>query len=100
MLLLFTRFKVFPSITQSGDNDFSPRLTYVAISRVRSLRGLLFKELFSYQRIKTKPRETTVMRNANYVRRQAQEVPLPLDLMPDNDNSDSLPPPPPLGSVP
>jgi hypothetical protein len=37
------------------------------------------------------------MPNADYVRHQAQEVPLPLDLMPDDDG---LPPPPPLGSVP
>jgi ATP-dependent DNA helicase PIF1 len=86
-------------LSLSGDDDFSPGLTYVAISRVRSLRGLLFEEPFSYQRIKTKPRETTVMRNADYARRQAQEVPLPLDLMPDDDD-DGLPPPPPPGNAP
>ena len=36
------------------------------------------------------------MRNADYVRRQAQEVPLPLDIMPDDDDEDDddgLPPP-------
>jgi hypothetical protein len=53
--LPFTRVEVFPSIAQSGADDFSPELTYVAISRIRSLRGLLFEEPFSYQRIKTKP---------------------------------------------
>ena len=35
-----------------GKKDFAPGLTYVAISRVKSLRGLLFLEPFSIREAK------------------------------------------------
>jgi hypothetical protein len=58
----------------SGKQDFAAGLTYVAISRVRSLRGIVFEEPFGLSRLKYKPSETVIMRNADYVRRGAQEV--------------------------
>jgi hypothetical protein len=61
-------------------SDFAAGVTYVAILPVRSLHGLLLEELFGYQRLKTKPSTTVVMRNADYVRRQAQEIPV-LDVL-------------------
>jgi hypothetical protein len=67
----------------SGDQDFAASLTYVAISRVRSLRGLLFKKPFGYSRLKYKPGDIVIMRNADYVRRQAQEVQMDDVVMPE-----------------
>jgi hypothetical protein len=58
----------------SGRKDFALRLTYVAISRIRSLKGLLFETPFEVKRLKFQSSETVIMRNNDYVRRQAQEV--------------------------
>jgi hypothetical protein len=60
----------------SGKQDFAPGLTYVAISRVQSLCGLFFEEPSGYQRLKSKPSEMVAMRNTDYIRRAAQEIPL------------------------
>jgi hypothetical protein len=65
--------------------DFIPGLTYVAISRVRSLRGILFKEPFDFKRLKFSTTDTTIMRAADLARRQQQEIPLP-DVVMEDDN--------------
>jgi len=58
----------------SGKKDFAPGLTYVAISRVKSLRGLLFEESFDLERLRTGQSRTTAMRHEDYLRRQRQQV--------------------------
>jgi hypothetical protein len=58
-------------------------VTHVAISRVCSLRGLLFEEPFGYSRLKYKPGDVVIRRNADYVRRQAQEVQMDDVVMPE-----------------
>ena len=60
----------FIIITLSSKKDFTPSLTYVAMSRVRSLKGLLIKELFSLERLRYKPGATVVMRNRDLERRK------------------------------
>jgi hypothetical protein len=65
--------------------DFIPSLTYVAISCVRSLRGILFKEPFDFKRLKFSTTDTTIMRAADLARRQQQEIPLP-DVVMEDDN--------------
>jgi hypothetical protein len=76
--------------------------SHVAISRVRSLCGLLFTELFSFAQLKYKASDVVIMRNADYVRQQAQEVlalavPMLATQEPESDYgdvniSDNLPP--------
>ena len=69
----------------TGQKDFAAGLSYVAISRCRTLGGILFEEPFSYNRFKSKASTTVVMRNADYVRRRAEEVPLSPDQSDDED---------------
>ena len=57
-------------VTLSSKKDFTPSLTYVAMSRVRLLKGLLIKELFSLERLRYKPGATVVMRNRDLERRK------------------------------
>jgi ATP-dependent DNA helicase PIF1 len=47
-------------MTPSGKKDFAPGLTYVAMSRVRSLKSLLIEEPFSLERLRYKPMSATV----------------------------------------
>jgi ATP-dependent exoDNAse (exonuclease V) alpha subunit len=54
----------------TGKADFAPGLTYVAMSRVRSLKGLLIEEPFSLERLRFKATATIVMRNTDYERRK------------------------------
>lgn len=70
--------------------DFTPGLTYVAISRVKSLYGLLFEESFDLKRLRTASSETTIMRAADHDRRAAQEIALPDEELP----TPQLTPPP------
>ena len=59
--------------------DFAPGLTYVAISRVRSLPGIMFEEPFDFNRLKSSTSDITIMRAADVARRLQQEVPLPIE---------------------
>ncbi|EED14664.1 conserved hypothetical protein [Talaromyces stipitatus ATCC 10500] len=63
------------------DPDFQLGLTYVALSRVKRLSGLLFEESFDYDRfVRKKPHPTMVMRKEDGHRRLEQHidyVPLP-----------------------
>ena len=69
----------------TGQKDFAAGLSYVAISRCRTLGGILFEEPFSYSRFQSKASTTVVMRNADYVRRRAEEVPLSPDQSDDEN---------------
>ena len=57
-----------------AERDFAAGLTYVAISRVKTLNGILFDEPFDHQRLKTKPSNSTRMRQADYERRRVQQL--------------------------
>lgn len=62
----------------SGKQDLTPGPTYVALSRVRSLRGLLIEEPFTLQRLRFKPGATIIMRNPDLERRAGDKIPLPV----------------------
>jgi hypothetical protein len=86
LLLLLTRIGISVNrivITLSGKKDFTPGLTYVAMSRVRSLKGLLIEEPFSLERLRYKPSATVIMRNRDLERRKLQEIPI---LVRDDDD--------------
>jgi ATP-dependent DNA helicase PIF1 len=48
------------AVIELGDKDFSAGLTFVAISRVKTLKGLAFRTRFDHARLK-KPKETDSM---------------------------------------
>ncbi|KAB2111480.1 hypothetical protein AG0111_0g1919 [Alternaria gaisen] len=56
------------------EKEFVPGLTYVAVSRVRSLPGLMFEEGFDFSHFKVKKSATKEMRQAGAVLREKQEV--------------------------
>ncbi|KAK1912952.1 hypothetical protein P3342_004888 [Pyrenophora teres f. teres] len=68
--------------------DFSPGLTYVAVSRVRTLDGLLIEEPFDLKRLKFKTTDTTIMRARDLAIREGQEIPLPLQYNDDGEDDD------------
>ncbi|KAH7082829.1 hypothetical protein BKA63DRAFT_529794 [Paraphoma chrysanthemicola] len=84
----------------SGKQDFAAGLTYVAISRVRSLGGLLFEELFGYARLKAKASDTVIMRNADYARRKPFEYKAPGVVIEDDHFGSDLPTLPPSTAGP
>ncbi len=47
------------------ERDFAPGLSYVAVSRVKTLDGVLFEKAFDYSRFRTKPTETINIRIVN-----------------------------------
>jgi hypothetical protein len=63
--------------------DFAPGLTYVTISRVRSLPGIMFEEPFDFNRLKSSTSNITIMRAADVARRLQQEALLSLEDEPD-----------------
>jgi hypothetical protein len=75
------------------DKEFAPGLTYVAVSRVRSLDGLLFEQSFDFSRFK--PRKSTIkqMRHEDAIRRSKQEIPLPGEEPEEPQGGDELPEP-------
>lgn len=54
--------------------DFIPGLTYVALSRLKSLTGLVINESFNLEQLKFKSTELTVMRAQDAVKREAQRL--------------------------
>ena len=54
--------------------DFALGLSYVAVSRVRSLDSLLFEESFNYERFQTAEGETAAARLADYTQRRRQHL--------------------------
>jgi hypothetical protein len=56
--------------------EFAPSLTYVSILRIKTLQGLLFKELFSIKRFKgpKNPLKILKMRAKDKLRRQRHKI--------------------------
>jgi hypothetical protein len=54
------------------DRDFVVGLSYVAVSRVKTLAGVLFEEPFDFERFHPTPSENARMRNADRIRRARQ----------------------------
>ena len=64
-------------VTKIAQKDHVIGLSYIAISRVKTLRGLLFEESFNFYPFKTKaPSKTETMRLADYAKRLPQHVPV------------------------
>ena len=66
------------AVLDLSEKDFASGLTYVAISRVRSLEGLLFEGSFDYRRLCFAQTDTMVMRAADMVLRAQQQIALPV----------------------
>ena len=58
--------------------DFQPGLTYVAVSRVRSLQGIMFDRQFDLDSIRSNAIATINAREEDRLRRVPQHVPLPV----------------------
>jgi ATP-dependent DNA helicase PIF1 len=56
------------------DRDFAPGFSYVAVSRVKTLNGILFEETFDYERFHSRISDTMKMRIADVKRRSEQHV--------------------------
>lgn len=69
------------AVLDLSDKDFAPGLTYVAISRVRSLEGLLFEGSFDYRRLRFAQNDTLMMRAADTILRAQQQIALPVCIM-------------------
>jgi hypothetical protein len=57
-----------------SEKDFSPGLTYVAISRVKTLAGILFDDVFDLEQFRPGYSEKALMRLADITRRAPQHV--------------------------
>ena len=62
------------AVLNISKKDFAPGLTYVAISRVKSLRGLLFLEPFPIARLKVRTSELTQARESDRLKREKEEA--------------------------
>ncbi|KAF1963455.1 hypothetical protein CC80DRAFT_398076, partial [Byssothecium circinans] len=58
-------------ITVSKKRDYCLSLIYVALLRVKTVDGLMFKDVFSYQRLKQKRSKVLEMRERD-IRRKAR----------------------------
>ncbi|EED12032.1 conserved hypothetical protein [Talaromyces stipitatus ATCC 10500] len=84
------------AVLNIAEKDFTISLTYVALSRVKALNGVLFEEPFNYQHfVRKKPHESIVMRQEDAHSRHEQHVfiPSPVQL-----HFDYIPLPPQLPS--
>jgi hypothetical protein len=55
--------------------DFTVGLTYVTVSRVRPLRGILFDVPFDYEKFRTTVGQIVRMKEADIARRLPQHLP-------------------------
>ena len=62
------------AVLNLSSRDFVPGLSYVAVSRVKTLRGILFEESFDYERFQVRQNETVRSRNADRERRANQHI--------------------------
>jgi hypothetical protein len=62
------------AVVGMSDRDFAVGLTYVAASRVRTLKGLMFEDTFDYQRIATSGGVTAANRGADRLLRLPQQI--------------------------
>jgi ATP-dependent DNA helicase PIF1 len=65
---------VSQAVVNLASRDFVPGLSYVAVSRVKSLRGILFEEPFDYERFLVRPTDTVKARKADRERRATEHV--------------------------
>ena len=56
------------------EKDFAPGLSYVGVSRVKSLNGLMLEESFDLSRFRAKMGKTEEMRLADADRRRPQHL--------------------------
>lgn len=64
------------AVLNIAEKDFAPGLSYVAVSRVRTLRGILFQEPFDYRKrfaTDTEP-DAQIQRKTDAIRRHTQEL--------------------------
>lgn len=69
------------AVLNIADREFNAGLRYVAVSRVKSLDGLLFDRPFDFDQIRSNPSPTVRMRQADTERRRNQHVSSPVLLM-------------------
>jgi ATP-dependent DNA helicase PIF1 len=62
------------AVLNIADRDFVAGLSYVAVSRVKTLRGILFEEPFDYERFQPRTTETARSRLIDRERRADQHV--------------------------
>jgi ATP-dependent DNA helicase PIF1 len=63
-----------PPVLNITARDFAPGLTYVAVSRVKTLDGVLFEESFDFDRFRRRPSGLATMRQVDLDRRRQQHV--------------------------
>jgi ATP-dependent DNA helicase PIF1 len=64
------------AVLNIAKKDSAVGLTYVAVSRVKTLGGILFESPFDFSRFQAQVSRTETMRLADKARRLAQVVPL------------------------
>ncbi|KAF9241947.1 hypothetical protein DTO013E5_6826 [Penicillium roqueforti] len=69
------RVRVDRAVLNISERPQSSGLHYVAVSRIRTLRGILFEESFNFDRIQpTQPTATMLLRFGNRTRRLPQHI--------------------------
>ena len=62
------------AVLNLNNRDFAPGLSYVVVSRVKTLQGILFEEPFDFERFHPRPSETVRARMDDYHRRQSEHL--------------------------
>jgi ATP-dependent exoDNAse (exonuclease V) alpha subunit len=65
---------VHQAVLNISRKDFSLGLSYVAVSRVKTLDGILFEESFDFERFKPSDSLTKTQRAADVIRRRSEHV--------------------------
>lgn len=65
------------AVVDISERDFQPGLSYVAVSRVKTLQGVIFDVPFDLSALRQRSRESFEAREQDLRRRDAERVPLP-----------------------
>ena len=65
------------AVVDISERDFQPGLSYVAVSRVKTLQGVIFDVPFDLSALRQRSRESFGARERDLRRRDAERVPLP-----------------------